>query len=86
MAMGIAIGFVFNGAGDMRRPLFWDAALLLVFQGGLAGLLVGTGLMAEGGFFLVLAMSGVLQGVIPMWFLKRREWGRRPTLANTAVD
>jgi len=85
MAMGIAIGFVFNGAGDMRRPLIWDAVLLLVFQGGLAGLLVGTGLMAEGGFFLVLAISGVLQGVVPMWFLKRREWGRRPTIEHVPV-
>lgn len=74
MAMGIAIGFAFNGAGDMRRPLIWDAALLLVFQGGLAGLLVGTGLMAEGGFFVVLAISGAFQGAVPIWFLRHRRW------------
>jgi Na+-driven multidrug efflux pump len=77
VAMGIAIGFVFNGAGDMRRPLFWDLAVLVVVQAGMAALLVGSGLADERGFFVVLAISGVLQGVVPAFFLKRRSWGRR---------
>jgi Na+-driven multidrug efflux pump len=75
MALGMACGAILNGAGDMRRPLAWDAALLVGVQSGLAALLLGvTGEAA--GLNLALAASGVLQGVIPGVVLARvvRRW------------
>jgi Na+-driven multidrug efflux pump len=77
MALGMACGAVLNGAGDMRRPLAWDAALLLGVQAGLAALLLAaTG--DAGGLNLALAASGVLQGVVPGLVLARsvRRWQR----------
>lgn len=74
MAFGICIGFAFNGAGDMVRPLWWDIAILIIVQGGLAFLLGDPEWFGVTGFFIALTVSGLLQGLVPGWFLARRRW------------
>lgn len=74
MAFGICVGFAFNGAGDMARPLLWDVAILLLVQSGLAFLLADPDLLGMAGFFVALTVSGVLQGLVPGWVLARSRW------------
>jgi Na+-driven multidrug efflux pump len=78
MAAGIACGAALNGAGDMRRPLAFDAFTLLGVQAGLAAALMASG--GVGGLHVALAVSGVLQGLIPMRVLAlaRAAWQRGP--------
>jgi Na+-driven multidrug efflux pump len=75
MALGMACGAALNGAGDMRRPLVWDVALLLGVQTGLAAVLLGVTGDAIG-LNLALTASGVLQGLVPGLILARaaRRW------------
>jgi|GEM_PF-1375486 len=74
MAAGMAIAFAFNGTGDMLRPLIWDFVLLIVVQGSVAFILGGPEMLGVDGFFLALTISGVLQGIVPAWLLRRRKW------------
>jgi putative MATE family efflux protein len=74
MALGMAIAYAFNGAGDMVRPLIWDAVLLLVVQGALAFFLGAEDTLAATGFFIALTISGVFQGLVPAFLLYRRRW------------
>jgi len=74
MALGIAIAYAFNGAGDMVRPLIWDAALLIGVQSLIAFALGGPEVLGVQGFFVALTVSGVLQGIVPAWLLARRKW------------
>ena len=74
MAMGMCIGYAFNGAGDMLRPLLWDLVLLIGVQGTLAFVLGGADIMGVEGFFMALTISGILQGLVPAYILMRRKW------------
>lgn len=74
MALGIAIAYAFNGAGDMVRPLLWDVTLLIGVQSLIAFALGGPEVMGVQGFFVALTVSGVLQGIVPAWLLARRKW------------
>jgi Na+-driven multidrug efflux pump len=74
MAMGIAIAYAFNGAGDMVRPLWWDVTLLIGVQSAVAFALGGPEVLGVEGFFVALTVSGILQGIVPAWLLSRRSW------------
>ncbi len=74
MALGIAVAYAFNGAGDMTRPLIWDLALLIGVQSLVAFVLGGPEMLGVDGFFVALTVSGVLQGIVPAWLLSRRRW------------
>lgn len=74
MAFGICVGFAFNGAGDMKRPLYWDLAILIFIQSSLAYFLGDPGVMGMAGFFVALTISGLLQGIVPAWVLARTQW------------
>jgi putative MATE family efflux protein len=74
MAFGICVAFAFNGAGDMVRPLWWDLLLLVVLQSSLAFILGSPTLFGVEGFFIALTVSGILQGLVPAWLLRRQRW------------
>lgn len=74
MALGIAVSYAFNGAGDMTRPLLWDLAMLIGLQSAVAFVLGDPDLMGINGFFVALTVSGVAQGIVPAWMLARRRW------------
>lgn len=76
MATGIVISMAYNGAGDMRTPLIWDAIVLLGVQSCVALALAwpdGLGIVGVG---VAIALSGLLQGVIPAWLLRKAPWHR----------
>ncbi len=72
MVIGIIIAAAFNGAGDMKTPLKWDLAILLVVQCGLAWLLSRS--MGATGLYVALVVSGVLQGIVPTFIFLRTQW------------
>jgi len=77
-AVGIVIAMAYNGAGDMRTPLIWDTAIILVVQTSLAWVLAdpeGSGLDGLG---LAILGSGILQGLVPVWLLRNAHWHREP--------
>lgn len=74
MAFGIATSFAFNGAGDMKRPLYWDLAILVGVQGGVAFFLGSSEVLGVEGFYIALTISGVLQGLVPGFMLARKKW------------
>ncbi|MFO0746151.1 MAG: MATE family efflux transporter [Myxococcota bacterium] len=71
MAIGIAVAFAFNGAGDMVRPLLADTIVLVIIQSTLAYILGSPDVMGVTGFFVALSISGVLQGIVPSFLLWR---------------
>ncbi len=75
VSVGIIIALAYNGTGDMRTPLVWDIAIQLVIQGALAWYLGAPEVMGAQGLFLALAISGLLQGLIPVALLARARWG-----------
>ncbi|MFT7581983.1 MAG: putative MATE family efflux protein [Myxococcota bacterium] len=73
---GIVVANAYNGAGDMKTPLYWDAAIMLIVQTGLVFVLaVPTGL-GIAGIGIALVVSGILQGVVPTLLLRGAKWHR----------
>jgi len=78
---GIVISMAYNGAGNMRTPLLWDATLILAVQSTVALALAQPDGFGIDGIGIAIALSAVLQGVIPALFLRRAAW-HRETLAG----
>jgi len=85
MAVGIAIAYAFNGAGDMVRPLFADIIVLLVVQSGVAVALGSPEVLGVSGFFVALSVSGALQGVVPSVMLWRARFRAGPPGQSTEM-
>ena len=73
---GIVIAMAYNGAGNMRSPLMWDAAIILAVQSTLAFALARPEGLGLDGVGIAIAISAVLQGVVPALLLRRASWHR----------
>lgn len=78
LVTGIVIAMAFNGAGNMRAPLIWDAAIFIAFQSVFAFALARPGADTTDvlGLGVVIFATGALQGVIPALVLRLARWHR----------
>ena len=79
---GIVISMAYNGAGNMRAPLIWDSAIILGVQSVLAFILARPEGLGIAGVGVAIAVSAVLQGIVPGVMLKFfAPWGERGSLS-----
>lgn len=86
VVVGIVISNAYNGAGDMRTPLAWDTAIILLFQSGAAGLLARPSGLAATGLAAAVLASRVLQAVVPALLLRRAPWHRQRALPPADIE
>ncbi len=74
MTTGIVVAMAYNGAGDMRTPLLWDLAIILILQSALAFGLAHPDGLGVAGVGVAIVVSYLLQGVVPATLLRRAHW------------
>jgi putative MATE family efflux protein len=68
LAMGIALYFASQGAGNVLRPLLAGSVRLAIVLAG--GLLIAS----LQGLFIVVALATVVYGALTIWFVARTRW------------